>query len=38
MADLEDDKEVILGVEPESSFWLRVHNMLLGWFVPEQLL
>ena len=35
---LEDDKEVILGVEPESSFWLRVHNMLLGWFVPEQLL
>jgi cardiolipin synthase C len=35
---LEDDKEVILGVEPESSFWLRVHNMLLGWFVPEKLL
>ena len=35
---LEDDKEVVLGVEPESSFWLRVHNMLLGWFVPEQLL
>jgi len=35
---MDDDKEVILGVEPESSFWLRVHNMLLGWFVPEQLL
>jgi putative cardiolipin synthase len=35
---LEDDKEVVLVVEPESSFWLRVHNMLLGWFVPEQLL
>jgi cardiolipin synthase C len=35
---LEDDKEVVLLVEPESSFWLRVHNMLLGWFVPEQLL
>jgi putative cardiolipin synthase len=35
---LEDDKEVVLGVEPESSFWLRVHNMLLGWFVPEKLL
>jgi putative cardiolipin synthase len=35
---LDDDKEVILGVEPESSLWLRVHNMLLGWFVPEQLL
>ena len=34
----EEDKEVILGVEPESTFWLRVHNMLLGWFVPEQLL
>jgi len=35
---LDDDKEVILTVEPESSFWLRVHNMLLGWFVPEKLL
>ena len=35
---IEDDKEVILGVEPESTFWLRVHNMLLGWFVPEKLL
>ena len=35
---VEDDKETILGVEPESSFWLRVHNMLLGWFVPEKLL
>jgi len=35
---VEDDKEVVLGVEPESTFWLRVHNMLLGWFVPEQLL
>jgi len=35
---LEEDKETVLGVEPESSFWLRVHNMLLGWFVPEQLL
>ena len=34
----EEDKEVVLGVEPESSFWLRAHNMLLGWFVPEQLL
>ena len=33
-----DDKETILGVEPESSFWLRVHNMMLGWFVPEKLL
>jgi putative cardiolipin synthase len=35
---MEDDKETILGVEPESTFWLRVHNMLLGWFVPEKLL
>ena len=35
---MDGDKEVILGVEPESTFWLRVHNMLLGWFVPEQLL
>jgi putative cardiolipin synthase len=35
---IEDDKETILGVEPESSFWLRVHNTLLGWFVPEKLL
>ena len=34
----QDDKETILGVEPESSFWLRVHNMMLGWFVPEKLL
>ena len=35
---LEDDKEVVLSAEPESTFWLRVHNMLLGWFVPEKLL
>jgi len=37
-ATFEDDKETVLGVEPESTFWLRVHNMLLGWFVPEKLL
>jgi putative cardiolipin synthase len=35
---IQDDKEMILTVEPESSFWLRVHNMLLGWFVSDQLL
>ncbi|MEO5881028.1 MAG: phospholipase D family protein [Caldimonas sp.] len=35
---MDGDKEIILVVEPESSFWLRVHNMLMGWFVPEQLL
>jgi putative cardiolipin synthase len=35
---IEEDKETVLQAEPESTFWLRVHNMLLGWFVPEQLL
>ncbi len=35
---MDGDNEVILSVEPESSFWLRLHNMLMGWFVPEQLL
>ncbi len=35
---IEDDKETILTVEPESTFWLRLHNMLLGWFVSDQLL
>ena len=35
---IEDDKETILTVEPESSFWLRLHNTLLGWFVSDQLL
>jgi putative cardiolipin synthase len=35
---IDDDKEVILTVEPESTFWLRLHNMLLGWFVSDQLL
>jgi putative cardiolipin synthase len=34
----DDDKEMILTVEPESSFWMRVHNMLISPFVPEQLL
>ncbi len=35
---MDGDNEIVLGVEPESSFWLRIHNMLMGWFVPEQLL
>jgi putative cardiolipin synthase len=35
---IQDDKEMVLTVEPESSFWLRMHNMLLGWFVSDQLL
>lgn len=34
----DDDKEVILGVEPESSALLRLHNIFFGLFVPEQLL
>ena len=35
--DPESD-EVIARGEPESSFWPRLRNRLLGWFVPEQLL
>ena len=35
---IEDGQETILTVEPESTFWLRLHNMLLGWFVSDQLL
>ena len=35
---IQDDKETILTSEPESSFWLRMHNRLLGWFVSDQLL
>ena len=35
---MDGDEEVILGTEPESTLWLRIHNMLMGWFVPEQLL
>jgi putative cardiolipin synthase len=34
----DDDKEIILTSEPEVSPWLRLHNMVFGWFVPEQLL
>jgi putative cardiolipin synthase len=35
---MDDEKEMVLTEEPESSFWLRVHNMLVSPFVPEQLL
>ena len=35
---MEGDEEVILVVEPESTFWKRLQNQMLGWFVPEQLL
>ena len=34
----DDDKEMILKTEPDSSFWLRFKSMLLRPFVPEQLL
>ena len=35
---VDDDKETITNVEPESSPWLRLHNIIFGIFVPEQLL
>ncbi|MGL6108895.1 MAG: phospholipase D family protein [Rubrivivax sp.] len=35
---MDDDQEIVLTEEPESSFWMRVHNMLISPFVPEQLL
>ena len=35
---MDDDNEVVLTSEPETSFWLRLHNMLISPFVPEQLL
>jgi len=34
----DEDKEIVLGVEPESTPLLRLHNILFGLFVPEQLL
>jgi cardiolipin synthase C len=35
---MDEEKELILTSEPETSLWLRVHNMLISPFVPEQLL
>jgi putative cardiolipin synthase len=35
---LDEDGETVLDEEPESSFWMRLHNMLIAPFVPEQLL
>ena len=35
---VDDDQEMILGVEPESTRWLRLQNFIFGQFVPEQLL
>ena len=33
-----EQKEVILHDEPESTFWQRFYNNLIGPFVPEVLL
>ncbi len=35
---VDDDLEQVLESEPESSFWLQLQNLILGGFVPEQLL
>jgi putative cardiolipin synthase len=35
---MDDDKEMVLTEEPEASLWLRLHNLLVSPFVPEQLL
>ena len=35
---MDDDKEIVLTEEPETSLWLRLHNLLVSPFVPEQLL
>jgi cardiolipin synthase C len=32
------EKEIVLGIEPESSALLRLHNIIFGLFIPEQLL
>ena len=35
---VDGDQEVVSDSEPESSFWLQLHNLVFGAFVPEQLL
>lgn len=35
---VDDDAEIVHHSEPESSLWLRLKNVLLSGFVPEQLL
>ena len=35
---MDDDNEVILDTEPESSLWQRLYNVLISPLVPEQLL
>jgi putative cardiolipin synthase len=34
----DEQKQTVFDSEPESTFWLQLHNTVLGWFVPEQLL
>ncbi len=34
----DDDREMVLTTEPESSWRLKLHNLMFGWLVPEQLL
>jgi len=35
---MDGDTETVLTEEPETSPWLRLHNLLVSPFVPEQLL
>ena len=35
---VDGDADEVLLEEPESSFWLKLHNLILGPLVPEQLL
>ena len=35
---VDDDGETVLDTEPESSLWQRLHNLIMGGVVPEQLL
>jgi cardiolipin synthase C len=35
---MDEDVEVVLNDEPESSLWMRFHNLFLAPLVPEQLL
>ncbi len=34
----DDERETVLDREPESSWRVRLHNLVFGWLVPEQLL
>ena len=36
MAEMDDDKEVVLVTEPDTTFLFRVQNWLFAPFVPEQ--